>query len=191
MNTQTNLIRSIAEPALVTLLLLSIPFTASYYTDEVVWSLSDYILAGILLFGTGLTYKLVTNKTANTAYKVAVGFALFSGLFLIWSNLAVGIIGSEDNIFNLIYFGLPFIGIIGAIVVRFKAKGLASTMFTLCFAQLLITVIALFRGMHKVPGSSVIEVIGVNTFFIFLFGISALLFRYAALPEATTSEDEI
>lgn len=191
MNTQTNFFRSLAEATLFTVLLLSVPFIASYFTDEVVWSASDYIVAGILLFGTGLTYKLIADKTAGTAYKAAVGIALFTGLFLIWSNLAVGIIGSEDNTFNLIYFGIPLIGIIGAIIVRFKAEGLAKTMFTLCFAHMLVTVIALITGMHQVPDSSVMKVLIVNAFFIFLFGVSALLFRYAALPEATNNEQEV
>lgn len=190
MNNRTNLIRPITEPALITLLLLSVPFIASYYTDEVLWSTGDYLLAGILLFGTGLTYKLVTNHSSGTAYKVAFGFALLSGLFLIWANLAVGIIGSEDNYFNLIYYGIPLVGIIGAFTVRFSAVGLAKTMITLSILLVIVTVIAIISGMYRVTGSSIIEVLGVNSLFIFLFSISALLFRYAAQQEATSSENE-
>lgn len=180
MNSQNSIIQTISVPALLTALLVSIPLAASQFTNEVDWSTGDYIFAAILLFGTGLTYKLVTGKAGSTVYRVAVGFALASGLFLIWSNLAVGIVGSEDNLFNLFYFVLPIAGIIGAIIVRFESHGLATTMFAVTFIQLLLTIAALVSGMQQLPGSSVSEILGVNGFFILLFLASAMLFRYAA-----------
>ncbi len=94
MKTEHNLIRSITYPAAATALLLLIPFIAMQFTAEVAWTLSDFIIAGILLFGTGLTYTFITGKSKNFAYRIAIGFALFSGLLLIWVNTAVGLIGS-------------------------------------------------------------------------------------------------
>jgi hypothetical protein len=38
--------------------------------------------------------------------------------------------------------------------------------------------------MHQYPGSSVVEIIGVNTFFATLFSISGLLFRFVALQQS-------
>jgi hypothetical protein len=185
MNTDGTLTKSIAGPALVTVILLLIPLVAMQFTDEVDWTLSDFIFAGILLFGTGLTYKLVTRKSGRIAYRVAVGFALLTGLFLIWSNLAVGIIGSENNPINLMYFGVIIVGIIGALIARFQSPGMAYTMFAMAIAQVLAAVIALIAGMHRLPDSSVIEIVGVNGFFILLFAVSALLFRYAAQERAS------
>jgi hypothetical protein len=40
-------------------------------------------------------------------------------------NLAVGIIGSEDNPANLMYGGVLAVGIIGAIIARFEPHGMA------------------------------------------------------------------
>jgi uncharacterized membrane protein YfcA len=97
MNTNRTLTQAIAVSALVTGFLLLIPLITMQFTDEVVWTSLDLIVAGTLLFGTGLTYKLITRKSSKIAYRVAIGFALLTGLFLIWANLAVGIIGSETQ----------------------------------------------------------------------------------------------
>lgn len=179
MNTEKPLIKSIIWLALATGLLLLIPFIAMQFTEEVVWTLSDFIFAGILIFGTGLAYKLITRKSGSLVYRIAIGFALFTGLFLIWVNAAVGIIGSEDNPINLLYFGVIFVGMIGAIIARFQSKGLAVTMFAMAIAQALIAAIALIGGFYQSPPSTVFHIISVNGFFITLFVVAALLFRYA------------
>jgi hypothetical protein len=186
MDKEKSFFNSIAVLALVTALLLLIPLTAMQFTGEVVWTLSDFILAGALLFGTGLVYTLITWKSAGSAYRIAVGFALLAGLFLIWANLAVGIIGSENNPGNLMYFGVITIGIIGAFLARFKPYGMAVGMFVVALAIVLVAIIALITGMQRVPGSSVMEIVGVNWFFFMLFIIAALLFRHAALEEPET-----
>ncbi len=184
MYTDSNFYKSIAGLALATGLLLMIPLTAMQFTDEVVWTLSDFIFAGTLLFGTGLTYKLITKKSGKTAYRVAIGFALFTGFFLIWTNLAVGIIGTEANPINLLYFGVIFVGIIGALMARFRSQGMALTMFAMALTQALVAVIALVGGFYQSPPSTVFHIISVNGFFITLFVVAALLFRYAAQEES-------
>lgn len=186
MNSDNKLNQSIGLLAIATGVLLLIPLIAMQFTDEVVWTLSDFIFAGTLIFGTGLTYKLITRKSGNVAYRIAVGFALATGFFLIWTNLAVGIIGSEDNPVNLLYFLVLFIGISGAFIARFRPHGLSLTMFTMAFAQALVAAIALAGGFYQSPPSSVFEILAVNSFFITLFMVSAMLFRYTA-PEKTKS----
>lgn len=181
MNPDRKFYKSIVVIALATVFLLLIPLTAMQFTNEVVWTLTDFIFAGTLLFGAGLSYKLITRKSHEMVYRFAVGFALFTGLFLIWANAAVGIIGSETNDINLLYFVVIVIGIIDAFVVRFQAKGLTISLFAMAAAQAIITVIALAAGMAELPHSSIVEIIGVNAFFIMLFCVAALLFRYAAL----------
>ncbi len=184
MNTDSNFYQSIAGLALATGLLLMIPLIAMQFTDEVVWTFSDFIFAGTLLFGIGLTYKLITRKSGEIAYRVAIGFALFTGFFLIWTNLAVGIIGTEDNPVNLLYFGVIFVGVIGALMARFRSREMVLTMFAMALAQTLVAAIALIGGFYQSPPSTVFHIIGVNGFFITLFVVSALLFRYAAQGES-------
>ena len=75
-------------------LLLLIPFTAMQFTDEVNWSLSDFVIAGVLLLGTGLLCELVVRKVKKLEYRIGLSALLLLGLLLIWLELAVGIFGT-------------------------------------------------------------------------------------------------
>lgn len=97
--------KNIIRIALATVSLLQVPLVAMQFTNEVTWSLADFVVAGALLFGAGLTYELVSRRAGNIAYKVAVGIAVVTGLILIWANLAVGLIGNEGNPANLMFIG--------------------------------------------------------------------------------------
>ena len=79
---------------LTVVLLLLIPFIALQFTDEVDWSLFDFVLAGVLLLGTGLMCELVMRKVTKIGHRVAICLALMAALFLIWLELAVGIFGT-------------------------------------------------------------------------------------------------
>ena len=43
-------------------MLLLIPLIAMQFTDEVNWTLFDFVIAGALLFGTGLLSELIMRK---------------------------------------------------------------------------------------------------------------------------------
>ncbi len=119
--------------------------------------------------------------TGNTAYRAAVALALAAALILVWMNLAVGLIGTEDNPANLMYGGVLAVGIIGAIIARFRPHGMARALFAMALAQALVPVIALIIGKPQVTSVEVIlGVLVVNAFFVMLFLGSALLFRLAA-----------
>jgi hypothetical protein len=66
------------------------------FSPEVKWGPFDFAVAGVLLFGSGLTYELVARKMGRIAYRAAAGIAVVTAL-LVWLNLAVGIIGDEGN----------------------------------------------------------------------------------------------
>jgi hypothetical protein len=181
--------KNIIRIALVTVFLLLIPLVAMQFTDEVDWNLFDFVVAGALLFGSGLTYELIARKGGNTAYRAAVGVAVATALLLVWINLAVGIIGSENNPVNALYFLVVFIGIIGVGIARFRPRGMAWTLFATAIAQLLVPVIALFigksqaRALQDPPGF--VGVLALNAFFAMLFVVSGLLFRHSAQDRST------
>ena len=75
-------------------LLLIIPLIAMQFTDEVNWSLFDFIVAGVLLLGTGLMCELVMRKVKKIRFRIAICVLLLIVLLLIWAELAVGIFGS-------------------------------------------------------------------------------------------------
>ncbi len=74
--------------------LLLIPLLAMQFTEEVRWTLSDFVVAGALLMGTGLMVDLVLRKVTQTKYRIALCAAILIGLLLVWAELAVGIFGS-------------------------------------------------------------------------------------------------
>ncbi len=79
---------------LTVVFLLLIPLIAMQFTDEVDWSLSDFVAAGVLLLGTGLACEFVMRKITKTKHRIAICAALLMALLIIWTELAVGIFGT-------------------------------------------------------------------------------------------------
>jgi hypothetical protein len=159
--------------------ILMLPLLAMQVTDQVSWDLADFAVAGALLVGTGLMYELAARKAGNIASRAAVGVALAAALLLVWINLAVGIIGEPDELANAMYIGVLAVGIIGAVIARFRPHGMARALFATALAQAVVAVIALIFGLGS-PVSGPLEILALNGFFVALFVGSALLFRYAA-----------
>jgi uncharacterized membrane protein len=74
--------------------ILLLPLIAMQLTGDVNWSLRDFVIMGILLYGTGLTIELVMRKVQNNKKRLLYCVAILGALFLIWAELAVGIFGS-------------------------------------------------------------------------------------------------
>jgi hypothetical protein len=74
--------------------ILLIPSVAMQFTNEVTWDLFDFVLAGVLLMGTGLMIELVIRSIKNKNTRITMIAAILFGLFLLWAELAVGIFGS-------------------------------------------------------------------------------------------------
>jgi hypothetical protein len=175
----TPLSTSIARVAGVTAAILMIPFIAMRFSTEVNWTFSDFLIMGILIFGTGMAYTLISRISNDLSYRLALGTGIGTGFFLIWSNLAVGLIGSENNDINALYFLLLVLGFAGALVSRFQAKGMTWVMGFVAAGQLSIAGYALATGAQHLPQSSVGEILGVTLFFTVFWVASALLFRQA------------
>jgi len=81
----------------ISTIILLIPFILMQFTDEVNWTISDFILAGGLLYGTGLLLELAIRKIKNVRYRIAIIAAHLIFLILIWAELAVGVFGTAFN----------------------------------------------------------------------------------------------
>ena len=75
-------------------LLLLIPFVAMWFTDEVRWTGSDFLVAGALLIGTGLLCELVIRRVSAVRARVAICATVLLVLLLTWAELAVGVFGT-------------------------------------------------------------------------------------------------
>ncbi len=175
--------RSILYVGVVTTLLLMVPLVAMQFTDQVKWTIIDFVLMGVLLFGTGSLFVLVIRHGENIIYRAGMAVAVGATFLMIWVNLAVGLIGSGPHAGNLMYIGVVLILFIGIYLSRFKANKLELVMFTTALSFILITIIALLTNMQEYPGSSVIEIIGVNLFFATPYLLAGLLFRFVAMQE--------
>jgi hypothetical protein len=161
-------------------LMLLLPWVAMQLTAEMTWGLADFAIFGAMLAGACGTYELAARMTGNGAYRAAVGVALAAAFILVWMNLAVGIIGSEENPANLMFGGVLAVGVLGAITARFQPQGMARALVATALAQALVAVIALLAGW----GYTALILAG---FFVALWLTSAELFRRAAREQGPAS----
>lgn len=91
---KTQNIRLIAIFLTVAALLL-VPFIAMKFTDEVKWTPFDFVVAGVLLLGTGLAIEIVLRIVKQFKYRLAMCAAILFALFIVWAELAVGLIGTR------------------------------------------------------------------------------------------------
>jgi len=171
--------RPVTRPLIATALLLMVPLVAMQLTGEVVWTLADFVVAGVLLFVTGLSYELAARRMGSGVYRAAIGLALGAALFLVWVNLAVGVIGTESNPANAMYLGVLAVGLIGSTLARLRPSGMAVTLLAMALAHAIIAAIAIAMGLGE-AASGPVEIIGVNALFMVLFIGAALLFRNAS-----------
>ena len=74
--------------------LLLIPLIAMQFTDEVNWSISDFVIMGFLLSGTGLLCELAIRKVTKTKHRIILCAAVVGVFLVVWGELAVGIFGT-------------------------------------------------------------------------------------------------
>jgi len=74
--------------------ILMVPLVAMQFTKEVNWTLSDFLIMGILLFATVFTIDFVLKKVKTFKSRLILVFGILALLILIWAELAVGIFGS-------------------------------------------------------------------------------------------------
>jgi len=79
---------------LITIILLLIPLIAMQFTNEVNWTLFDFIIAGFLIFGIGLIFELTLRKIKNVKYRIVMFAVILLTFLLLWAELAVGIFGT-------------------------------------------------------------------------------------------------
>ncbi len=153
------------------------------------WDLLDFAVFAALLGSVGLVFWLARRMTDNTAYRVAVGVALAAAFLLLWVNAAVGIIGSEGNDANLMFFAVLGVGVISAVFASFHAAGMARAMVATAIAQVAVAVIAVTAGLGK--GSPIWpgDVLAATAFFTALWLLSAWLFQKAAREQAPAAPE--
>jgi hypothetical protein len=147
---------------------------ATRLSDEMRWETGDFILVGGMLLAACGLFELLMRRADGWAYRAGAAVAVASAFLLFLAAGAVGIVGSEDEPANLMFLGVIALGVAGAVLARFKARGMARAMAVTAGAQGLAGIV----GILLVP-----DVTGFllgTGLFAALWLLSAWLFSRAA-----------
>lgn len=160
---------SIAGWGLAALLLL-LPWVAN-----APWTGSDFVIAGVMLGTLGLGIEFAARNSGSLPYRLGAVTALVSSLLIIHANGAVGMIGSEDNPYNLLFAAVLVVALVGSLIAWFRPAGMMRTM---------VAAAAVHLGISA--GGLAVDPLG-GTFSIgmaVLWLIAAALFHRAARGQA-------
>ena len=124
--------------------------------------------------------------TQKNTFGLAAGLSIATSILLIWLSLGVGIIGEDGDPANRMYFAVIAIGLIGALLSRFQAAGLARTLLAMALVQALIAAFAVLTGLGQ-PWSGPLELSLLNGFFVVMFAVAAWLFQRSPGVTASTT----
>lgn len=122
------------------------PLIASAFIDEMLWDRFDFALWALLLGVAAGGFHLATRISGDLAYRLAAGLALGFSFLTIWANLAVGVIGNENNPLNLLFFGVLLIAALASFSALLRPKGMVVAMIVTAAGQASVGVIAHTRG---------------------------------------------
>jgi len=124
--------------------------------------------------------RKAATKRYRRAYRRAAAAMVFSLLFLVWLIGALGLVGQEGDRADLMYLGVLGVAVLGSVVARFRAGGMARVLVAMAVVLALAGVAALVAGKHEDPATSVAELVGLHLMFVVLFLGASALFRAAA-----------
>jgi hypothetical protein len=100
MESSTMLSRSAVRFAFGVAFVLSLPLVAMLFTDEVAWTLQDFVAAGVLLTTIGVAAEVTPRRAGNLP--IALGIAAL--------GVAAAVLGEADDAPGLILLGILLIG---------------------------------------------------------------------------------
>ena len=174
-------------PALITALILPIPMLGMHFVDDWNWAPSAFAVLGILLFGMGFTYQLITRNRDAIAYRAAVCIAFVTSFALTWGSFVQM---ADVTPVAAMYFAIPVVEIIGAVAARLQPKGMARALLATAITQALVLTAAFIILLTQKPQLTSwtppeLRGFAGNAVSLGMFLASAFLFRKAARNEST------
>lgn len=157
--------------------LLALPAVAMQFTSDVDWDAFDFIVFGTMLAAALGAYEFLARLPGGRWYRIGFGLSIVGCFLLVWINLAVGIIGSENNAGNLMYLGILAVVTTGGIASRFSASGMTRTMVAAAILQALVAGVALLGRMGLGDPNWPLDTLGVTGIFVLLWLVSAGFFQ--------------
>ncbi len=160
--------------------LLALPAVAMQFTSEIQWDETDFIVMGVMLAALGGAVEFLARRLPTWLGRLGGLVAMFGLFFLVWVNLAVGIIGSEDNPANAMYAGVIAVAVGGACIAHFRPRGMAWAMLGTAAAQVAVGAIALTADLGTDGVAWPRDVIGATAILSTIWLAAGLLFTASA-----------
>lgn len=147
------------------------PLVAMQFTNEVRWSVFDFAVFGAMLAIAASLFDLATRTGGDLARQAALALTIGTGLLMTWANLAVGLVGGEDDPVNLMFWTPMVVAFLGGVLVRFRPKPFSLVLVVTAAAQMAPAIIAAVMGWGLALGPA--------AFFSLMWLGAAALFRMA------------
>jgi hypothetical protein len=165
--------------------LLLVPAIAMRFPGSGVdWTASDFAVMGALLALTCGAWELAARMSGNVMARAGFAAAVLGGFFLVWVNLAVGLVGDGGNPANLMFMGVPVFAVIASLLARGRAPAMAHAMLATAAVHALVGVVAAIGGWGA-PHDGALRVAAITAFFMVPWLLSAALFHLAATRRVT------
>lgn len=167
--------------------LLTLPAIAMRFPGSGVnWTTSDFVVMGALFALACGAYELATRLPGTRMTRAAFAVAVLGGFFVVWVNLAVGLVGDGDNPASLMFLGVPAVAVLGALIARGRPIGMVRAMLATAAVHAGIGVVAAIAGWGE-PHDGPVRVVAITAFFMLPWLLSALLFYRAARAPSRTA----
>lgn len=167
--------KTMVRVAVGALVVLMVPIIASRVVEGWNWPARAFVLVYGLFFVTGMAYALIARKMAAWSYKAGVAVALVAGFALGWSTMVQTADSGHPE--RMWFLSVLVVGLIGALLARLRARGLALTLFAMAVT---LAVMAVTLPSGAPPEMAQRMAIG-HGVFVALFVASGLMFRHASL----------
>jgi hypothetical protein len=156
-------------------LLMLAPFVVVQFGDGLRWDAADFIFVAVVIGVVGLLFEGTMRLARSWTYRFAAGLAVVAAFLILLANGAVGMIGNDDNPYNVYFFGVIALALAGAVLARFRAAEMALAMAVAGIAQVAVAL----GGLGADPRGALFSAL-----FGGLWLLSAALFRKAAREQA-------
>ena len=113
-------------------------------------------------------------NTARRRYVQAAALAVVTALFLLFGIGALGIVGDGDR--DAMYLAAPAVALLGALVARFRAAGMALALSGAALTTLVVAVVAVVLVVRADESASLLDIVGISAMYAALFAASGWLF---------------
>lgn len=156
------------------LALLLLPAIAMQFTDDVVWTRSDFVFAAIMLLALGAGAEIAFRVGRSGPQRIGLIVAALAGFVTLWGNAAVGMIGDGSARVNMGFDLLVIGAAIASALVWFRPYILRWIFALVAVGQPVLGLMA----ERSMPGHGVEW--GIIAVFAAIWAFAALCFHRAA-----------